>query len=132
MKKPCVFVSIFIFLAIAADAQIWKTTKDFEASFEADYDAVWSATVKALMSLKYRIVSSDKNSGTISATKRRTIFDDTGDEKASWDLFIEEEDGKVLIYAQHQLGSEELNIGGPAKRRFRNLAEKIAEHLSKK
>jgi len=106
----------------------YEKTSDKEWVFkEKTYDEVWSATVKALMQLKYQVTSSDKNGGIISATKQKGFFNrkQAQETMESFQIFVEkiEEGTKVSCQFTKKAGS--LFQSDQSK----SLLKKIAEDL---
>jgi len=114
----------------------WQISKEFEATYQAPVDQVWNAVVKSLMQMKYRVTTSDRDGGIITATKKVGVMDGLNgqgsDDMPQWDLVIQEQTDGVHLLCQHTLGKGQLNIGKTAQKRFKKLAEKIAENLQEK
>ena len=96
-------------------------------------DAVWSATLKALMLLKFQILSAEKESGTISAIKTPSGFQSTmgvgSKSMPELNLVFEERDDGIAVLSTVIAG-----INWPSKNRRdleKKFYEKVAELLYK-
>lgn len=101
--------------------------KSGTAVFESRaFDEIWEATIKTLKSDRYRIESSEKESGIISAI-RQDPWGQThnllGTEE-HWDIFLKAIDDNVRLTFHAE------NMVAPQKA-IRNLCEKIAKRLEK-
>ena len=102
------------------EAEITITGKSF--------DEVWKATTRALMSLKFQIKESDKDSGSILAEKRKGMFYETGDVQSAWSVMIEDADEEIILFCVYQPGSS--NPFSSGAKPFKKFRKKLKERLS--
>jgi len=101
-----------------------------EAEIEIEgktFDKVWKGVIRTLMSRKFQIKESEKESGIILAQVRPGIFYDPGDILTVWQFMIEEDEEKILLYLKVDLGT----AGISAKKPFKKFCEKLKEILKK-
>lgn len=134
MRKTFVCFLVLV-LFISAQAQfkfnVEKEMKKGEAEIEIEgktFDEVWKGVSRALMARKMQIKESDKESGIIYAQVRPGAFYVDGDVLTSWQLMIEEDEGKIKIYFRVSLGSDAIS----AKKPFKKFCEKLEEILEEK
>ena len=134
MKKSIVCFFVLV-LFISAQAQfkfnVAKEMSKGEAEIEIEgktFDEVWRGVIRALMARKFQIKESDKDGGIIYAQVRPGLFYEEGDVQTSWQLMIEENEGKIRIYVRVALGTDAIS----AKKPFQKFCEKLKEILEEK
>lgn len=132
MKKFLIFLLPLFFVSLCyADFnfEITQEMKKKQAEITITgktFDEVWSATTRSLMALKFRIKESEKDSGTIFAQKKKSIFDEGDGERSSWEIMIEADEGKIVVFCIYTLGEMALS----AKKPFKKFCKKLKERLS--
>ena len=134
MRKAFVCLMVLV-LFISAQAQFkFKVVKEMskgEAEIEIEgktFNETWRAVIRGLMARKFQIKESDKDSGIIYAQVRPGLFYEDGDVLTSWQLMIEEDEGKIQIYFRVALGTGAIS----AKKPFKKFCEKLEEILEEK
>jgi len=134
MRKSivCLLVLFFVVLAYADFTfEITQELKKKEAEITITgktFDEVWKATTRTLMSLKFRIKESDKDSGSILAEKRKGMFYEDGDILSGWSVMVEDADGKIIIFCVYQPG--EYNPLSSGAKPFKQFRMKLKERLT--
>ena len=136
MKKliTCLLFLTFInvvFIQAEFKFEITKEMKKKEAEITITgktFDEVWKATTRTLMSLKFQIKESDKDSGTIFAQKRRGIFYEEGDVSSAWNVMLESDEEQIIVFCVYNSGSD--NPLSAGKRPFKKFHKKLKERLS--
>ena len=134
MKKLLVCLSILVFVALAyADFtfEITQELKKKEAEITVtgkSFDEVWKATTRALMSLKFQIKESDKDSGTILAEKRKGMFYEDGDVQSGWSVMLEDAEEEIILFCVYQPGSS--NPLSSGAKPFKQFRKKLKKRLS--
>jgi hypothetical protein len=136
--KVIILASLFFFIfepfLFSQQHFPFQKSSDKEWVFkEKTYDEVWSAVVKALMQVKYKIISSDKNGGLVSATKKKGLLDGeySKDEMPSFDIYVEKIEANVeenieasiKVSCQSTKYSGQLFGGDKSKKLFEKIAE---------
>ena len=134
MKKLIACLSILIFVALAQAQFTFEVTREMKKK-EAEititgktFDEVWKATTRTLMSLKFQIKESDKDSGTIFAQKRRGMFYEEGDVSSAWNVMIESDEEKIIVFCVYNPGSD--NPLSAGKKPFKKFHKKLKDVLS--
>ena len=134
MKKLITCLSILIFVALAQAQFKFEVTKEMKKK-EAEititgktFDKVWKAATRTLMSLKFQIKESDKDSGTIFAQKRRGMFYEEGDVSSAWNVMIESDEEQVIVFCVYNPGSD--NPLSAGKKPFKKFHKKLKDVLS--
>ncbi len=94
------------------------------------FNEVWKATTRTLMSLKFQIKESDKDSGVIFAPKRRTIAFDAGETTSAWNIMIESDEGEIIVFCVYSSGAA--NPLSSGKKAFKKFHKKLKERLNEK
>lgn len=135
MKRIITVLSILSFVALAHaqfKLEITQEMKKKEAEITITgktFDEVWKSTTRTLMSLKFQIKESDKDSGSILAEKRKGLFYESGDVLSSWSIMIESDEEEIILFCVYNPGSN--NPLSSGKKPFRKFREKLRERLSK-
>ena len=134
MKRSIVYFFVLV-LFISAQAQFkFNVTKEMskgEAEIEIEgksFDEVWRGATRALMARKFQIKESDKDGGIIYAQVRPGAFYEEGDVLTSWQLMIDEDEGRIRIFIRVALGTDAIS----AKKPFQKFCEKLKEILEEK
>jgi len=134
MKKLIACLSILIFIALAQAQFTFEVTREMKKK-EAEititgktFDEVWKATTRTLMSLKFQIKESDKDSGTIFAQKRRGMFYEEGDVSSAWNVMIESDEEQIIVFCVYNPGSD--NPLSAGKKPFKKFHKKLKDVLS--
>ena len=131
----CVFLAGFIWSQDEPKPYTYKFDKDMgDCLFTGvSKDAVWSAALKALMLMKFQVLSAEKQSDTISSIKIPSGFQSTmgvgSKSMPELDLVFEQRDGGIAILSTVIAG-----INWPSKNRRdleKKFYEKVAELLYK-
>ncbi len=134
MKKLIICLSVLIFVTLAQAQFKFEVTQEMKKK-QAEititgktFDEVWKATTRTLMSLKFQVKESDKDSGTIFAPKRRTIFYEAGETTSAWNIMIESDEEEIVIFCVYNVGSDDPFSKG--KKAFKKFHKKLKERLS--
>ncbi|KKN54486.1 hypothetical protein LCGC14_0591970 [marine sediment metagenome] len=92
------------------------------------FDEVWKATTRTLISQKFQIKESDKESGTIFAQKRRSVFYDVEDVSSAWNFVLESDEEEIIVFCVYNTGTA--NLLSTGKKPFKKFREKLKERLS--
>ena len=134
MKKLFVCLSILVFVVLAYADFTFEITQELKKK-EAEititgksFDEVWKATTRALMSLKFRMKETDKDSGSILAEKRKGMFYEDGDTLSSWSVMIEDAEEEIILFCVYQPG--EYNPFSSGAKPFKQFRMKLKERLT--
>lgn len=135
MKRLIVCLVILGFVALAQAQFKFEVTEEMEKK-QAEititgktFDEVWKATTRTLMSLRFQIKESNKDSGTIFAQKRPGIFYVDGDVLIAWNIMLESDEEQVMIFCVYNVGED--NPFSSGKKPFKKLCKKLKDVLSK-
>lgn len=128
----CLFVLISVVLAQAQfKFEVTQEMKKKQAEITITgktFDEVWKAATRTLMSLKFQIKESDKDSGTIFAQKRRGMFYEEGDVSSAWNVMLESDEEQIIVFCVYNSGSD--NPLSTGKKPFKKFCKKLKELLS--
>ena len=134
MRKSILCFLVLV-LFVSAQTQFKFTVEKEMSKGEAEvkiegktFDEVWKGVTRALMARKFQIKESDKDGGIIYAQVRPGAFYEEGDLLTSWQLMIDEDEGKIQIYIRVALGTDAIS----AKKPFQKFCEKLEEILEEK
>ena len=133
MRKIFVCILVSAFLVSAQTQFKFTITKEMskgEAEIKIEgrtFDEAWKGVTRALMARKFQIKESDKDGGIIYAQVRPTIFYEEGDLLTSWQLMIDEDEGKIKIYIRVSLGTNAISAKKPFKKFCKELEEILEE-----
>jgi len=134
MKKLIICLSVLIFVTLAQAQFKFEVTQEMKKK-QAEititgktFGEVWKATTRTLMSLKFQIKESDKDSGTIFAQKKRGMFYEEGDVSSAWNVMLESDEEQVIVFCVYNSGSD--NPLSAGKKPFKKFHKKLKDVLS--
>ena len=124
----CLLLPTISSLALSQEDEPYEKVSKSEWIFkQKTYDEVWSATVKALMQLKYQVASSDKEGGIISAQKGKSFLNRkvAQEQLENFQVLLEQGDAGIKVDCQFTKKAGSMFQSDQSK----YLLAKVAENL---